>query len=189
MTDNKELIMQSKIENKKSFSDPKQEKKIRVELVSKYTTKFGFETTYTEYFEYPASELRCRNWGEYIGDDWYDNVDLFPCFSDLDYDGEEIPAIVFEVYSVDKNNVRNGRAQGLTRDHDGWKLRWETQFKNGKQHGKRIDYGYNILAKRKTISQSFYIDNKRVDAKTVVEWRKKQSEMCALVKGAQIHKK
>lgn len=181
--------MANNILNKKTLLDPKQEKKIRVELVSTYTLKFGAEETHKEYCEYPASELKRKNWGEYIGNDWYDNEDLFPCFGELEYKGADIPEIVFEVYTVDENNVRNGRAQGLTCDSDKWLLRWDAQFKNGKQHGKRIDYDYDMRFIRKPISKSFYIDDKRIDAKTVAEWRKKQSEMQALVKGIQVRKK
>lgn len=181
--------MQSKIGNKKSFSEPKQEKKIRVELVSKYALEFGGWKTHTEYFEYPASELKRTNWGEYIGYDWYANEDLFPCFSELDHGGQETPAITFEAYTVDKNNVRNGPAQGLTCDRDRWLLRWEAQFKNGKQHGKRIEYDYEVRVIRKPISKSFYIDDKRVEAQTVAEWRKIQAEMQAMSQDTQIRKK
>lgn len=181
--------MPSNIGNKKTFSNPKQEKKIRVELVSKYTLNFGGDRIYTEYFEYSARELKGTDWGEYIGHDLYANEDLFPCFSELDHSRQETPAITFEAYTVDKNNVRNGPAQGLTCDRDRWLLRWEAQFKNGKQHGKRIEYYYEVRVIRRPISKLFYVDDKRVDAKTVTEWRKIQAEMQAASQDTQTRKK
>ncbi len=170
-------------ENKK----PKQEKTVRVELVSKYN-----DTTHTEYCEYPAWELKGKNWGDYIKVDWWQNTDLFPYFEDLALFGKKSPVIVFEVYTVDANNVRNGRAQGLTieeiEDDDETLLRWEAQFKNGKQHGKRIDYDYDIRVTRKA-RKSFYTNGDYTSAKTVAEWRKKQAEMRALAHSTQTRKK
>lgn len=180
--------MPSNIGNKKPFSEPKQEKYVRVELVSKYTTGFGDYVIHTEYFSYPARLLKRPDWGEYIANDWFFNEDLFPSFKDLEFDGYELPSSLFEVYTVDENNIRNGRAQGIRCYPKRWLLLWEAQFKNGEQHGKCIDYDYEIRVKRKA-SKSFHTDGMPDVAKTVAEWRKKQAEMRALAKTTQIRKK
>ncbi len=162
---------------------------VRVELVSTYSSIYAVEKTHTEYFKYPVQKLKRKDWGEYIGKDWYENTDLFQCFSELE-NGTEI---VFEVYTIDENNVRNGRAQCLTVDeNDEWLLRWDSHFKNSKQHGKHVDYDYDIRTIRRVTRKpckSFFTNGKYVDAKTVAEWRKRQSDIRAAAQSTLVHKK
>lgn len=162
------------------------EKQVNLELVSSYTLEYDSEPTeVTERDTVPARFVKRRDWGVDVGRDWFQNTDLFPYLEDLDSENREI---TFEVYTIDDQGIRNGKAQCVVWTEFGGStvpyVKWDAMYKNGQMHGACRTYDVKLVSK--LTDKTFYVDGKAVDAKTVAQWRKMQSAMNTKTKSKQI---
>lgn len=165
------------------------EKQVNLELVSSYTLEDDFyeqeDVEVKEHDTVPARMLKHRDWGIFVGYEWYENEELFPHFEDLANDRREI---VVEVYVLDDKGVRNGKAQCVVWTTFGGDVtpyvKWDAMYKDGKLHGAYKWYDVKLVSKM--ASKTFYVNDRPVYAKTVAEWREVQSAMNTKAKSKQI---